>query len=95
MPNKWEDKYPLNTFKGETRIELIDFIQELLDEETKLEVCPMCNESMVDYVEGRPQGYSNWLSEGEKYGYIKYYLEQIRNGEACANCGESKCLEDE
>jgi len=27
--------------------------------------------------QSRPQGYSNWLSEGEKYGYLKYYLDTV------------------
>jgi len=31
QPTNWENEYPLNTFSGETKIELIQFIQTQID----------------------------------------------------------------
>ena len=65
MPNKWEDKYPLSTFKGETRIELIEFISGLLKQERQTvieqirngEVCTYCGAYIANGI-----GLSEWCT---------------------------------
>ena len=63
QPTNWENEYPLNTFKGEAKNELIQFVTKQIDK-TKAEV----KKSNIDYLKK--------LCWSEKD--ISYFLKQYK-----------------
>ena len=61
--DKWEDKYPLNTLKGESREEFKQFIKQTLKTQEKL-----IRESEVRF-----RGVSDWQNIGKSLGYWDFF----------------------
>ena len=64
---KYENLYPLNTFKGETRKELEDMVEGII----------------YDVKESKqflPCGVSQWRAMGESYGYWNYFKADTLEG---------------
>lgn len=49
----WQDEYPLNTFEGETKKELVDFIKKLLNSGKKM--------YEIGFEDGREEERKVWL----------------------------------
>lgn len=73
----WKEQYLFDTFKGETKDELVNAVEKLL-QKTKEETRRQTAEEVIEYIFRTPIGYPNGYERGTVYYWPKENIKELR-----------------